>query len=98
MPRVFVSFDYDHDLRLKNLFCGQIAKRSPTPFAAADWSSKYELTQAEWERVIAAKIAACHVMIVLIGRSTRSARGVAKEDRVRKTGQRPSIRCLHRRS
>lgn len=38
-PRAFISFDYDHNLGEKNLFAGQLSKRSPTPFAAQDWSA-----------------------------------------------------------
>jgi hypothetical protein len=31
-PRAFVSFDFDHDERSKNLFVGQAKSESPTPF------------------------------------------------------------------
>lgn len=78
-PRAFVSFDFDHDERLKNLFCGQARRSSPTPFSVADWSSKVALPQARWESEVGAKIGMCHLMIVLVGRSMATAHGVAKE-------------------
>lgn len=77
-PRAFISFDFDHNLINKVLFVGQ-TKNSRTPFATQDWSSKTELPQAVWERLLKAKIGKCHLMIVLVGKSMGSATGVAKE-------------------
>ena len=79
LPRAFLSFDFDHDLTSKILFAGQAKDKSPTPFAAEDWSSKIALPQADWERLIKAKINNCHMLIVLVGRNTVSATGVAKD-------------------
>lgn len=78
-PRAFVSFDFDHNLTQKNLFCGQCASSSPTPFTVEDWSSSSTLPQAEWEKKLKAKINSCHMVIVLVGKSMGSATGVAKE-------------------
>jgi hypothetical protein len=78
-PRAFLSFDYDHNLTSKNLFAGQAKSDSPTPFIIEDWSSKSVLPEAEWEALIAKKIASCHMLIVLVGRSVGSAYGVATE-------------------
>ncbi len=78
-PRAFLSFDFDHNLTEKNLFAGQCREKSPTPFVAADWSSKTELPQAEWEKQIKAKINSCNILIVLVGKSMATATGVAKE-------------------
>ena len=41
--RVFVSFDYDNDARLKDLLVGQ-SKHEDSPFELADWSIKEHLT------------------------------------------------------
>lgn len=78
-PRAFLSFDFDHDLNLKNLFAGQAVKDSPTPFTVQDWSSKNPLPQATWEYQIGQKIATTNMLIVLVGRSMTTASGVAKE-------------------
>lgn len=79
LPRAFISFDYEHDLPAKNLFAGQCKVDSPTPFAAADWSSKEPLPQAEWERLVSAKIRKCDFLIVLVGTHMATATGVHKE-------------------
>lgn len=77
-PRAFISFDFDHDETSRMLFVGQ-AKNSKTPFAIQDWSSKSALAQAEWEKLISAKIGKCNMVIVLVGKTMASASGVAKE-------------------
>ncbi|MGH7867897.1 MAG: TIR domain-containing protein [Candidatus Dormibacteraceae bacterium] len=88
-PRAFVSFDFDHDEIWRRLFVGQAREDSPTPFVIADWSSKLDLPQDQWEKIIKDKINRCHLMIVLVGRSMSSATGVAKEIRFAKDGNVP---------
>lgn len=78
-PRAFVSFDFEHDERHRNLFAGQAKKDSPTPFTVQDWSSKSVLPQSQWEAMIRQKIAATNMCIVLVGRSMATATGVVKE-------------------
>ena len=82
-PRAFISFDYDNNSTEKLLFVGQI-KNARTPFNAQDWSSKTTLPQAQWEKLVKEKIAKCHLMIVLVGKSMGTATGVAKEIRFAK--------------
>lgn len=77
-PRVFISFDFDHDEKLKILFAGQ-AKNSRTPFNIEDWSSKSHLPQNQWEKIIEDKINRSNMVLVLVGKNTSSASGVAKE-------------------
>jgi hypothetical protein len=77
-PRVFISFDFDHNENEKNLFAGQ-AKNSRTPFNIEDWSSKTSLPQSQWEKLIKDKINKCNVLVVLIGKNTSNATGVEKE-------------------
>lgn len=78
-PRTFLSFDFDHNSNAKMLFAGQGVRTSPAPYVISDWSSKSALPQQTWEAEIAAKIALCHLMIVLVGRNMTSATGVTKE-------------------
>ena len=77
-PRAFISFDFDHDETLRMLFVGQ-SKNSKTPFSIQDWSSKSALAESKWEEIIGAKIAKCNMVIVLVGKTMASAKGVAKE-------------------
>jgi len=88
-PRAFVSFDFDHNENSRMLFVGQAKDDSPTPFVVQDWSSKTDLPQDEWEKLISNKINGCHLMIVLVGRSMGSATGVAKEIQFAKDGNVP---------
>jgi hypothetical protein len=78
-PRAFLSFDADHNQQQKTLFAGQCHAKSPTPFTVQDWSSKAPLPQAEWERLINAKINQTNMLIVLVGRTMASATGAHKE-------------------
>ncbi|MFA6193624.1 MAG: TIR domain-containing protein [Parcubacteria group bacterium] len=77
-PRVFISFDFDHNETEKHLFVGQ-AKNSKTPFSIEDWSSKASLPQSQWERLIEDKINRSDMVLVLVGKSMYSASGVEKE-------------------
>jgi hypothetical protein len=78
-PRAFLSFDFDHNERERNLFAGQAKRDSPTPFTAADWSSRSSLPQGTWEAQMRTRINQTHMCIVLVGQHMASATGVAKE-------------------
>lgn len=78
-PRAFISFDFDNNSTERHLFCGQASSKSPTTFTVEDWSSKSVLPQAQWETLIKAKINRTNMVIVLVGKSTHSAKGVEKE-------------------
>jgi hypothetical protein len=90
-PRVFLSFDFDHDAGSKLYFAGQGNRKSPAPYTIGDWSSKTALPQAVWEAQIADKIAHCHLMIVLVGTRMASASGVAKEIQFAKNADVPTF-------
>ena len=74
--RVFISFDYDHDLDLKNLLVGQ-AKHSDSPFEIADWSVKDE--SPTWKADARRRIRGSGVVAVICGDYTNTATGVAVE-------------------
>lgn len=75
--RAFISFDYDHDLDLKNLLAGQ-AKNPDTPFDIVDMSIK-EVIATGWKAKARTRIKGCDVVIVICGEHTGSATGVAAE-------------------
>lgn len=76
MKRAFISFDYDHDARLKDLLAGQ-AKLPDSPFEMADWSIK--IASPTWRSEARRRIRASDVMIVLCGQHTHTATGIATE-------------------
>jgi hypothetical protein len=75
--RVFVSFDYDNDARLKDLLVGQ-SKNEDSPFELADWSIKEHLT-GDWKEKVRKRIRSVDIVCVLCGTSTHLATGVAAE-------------------
>ena len=81
--RVFISFDYDHDLDLKNLLVGQ-AKNEDSPFEIADFSIK-EAISVDWKKKARTRIKGCDVVAVICGEHTDTASGVSAS-RVRPWG------------
>lgn len=82
--RVFVSYDYDHDLDLKNLLVGQ-ARHKDTPFFVEDWSVKY--ASRGWKSDARSRISRADRVIVLCGHHTNNAVGVGAEINIaRETG------------
>lgn len=74
--RAFVSFDYDHDARLKDLLIGQ-SKHPDSPFVIHDWSLKEP--SSDWKARARRQIRASGLVIVLCGKEMASATGVAVE-------------------
>ena len=77
--RTFISFDYDHDARLKDLLVGQ-AKNSGSPFEIADYSIKS--ASPDWKAKAQTRIKGCDLVIVLCGKYTDTATGVSEEMRI----------------
>jgi len=78
--RVFISFDYDHDLDLKNLLVGQ-SKNSDTPFEIADFSIKEAISE-DWKVKARTRIKGCNVVVVICGLHTNTAAGVSAEVKI----------------
>ncbi len=74
--RCFVSFDYDNDVVLKEFLIGQ-SKRDDATFAIADWSIK--VASPGWREEACTRIKSSHIVIVLCGKNTNTATGVATE-------------------
>lgn len=75
--KVFISFDYDHDVALKNLLVGQ-SKNPDSPFELADWSIKEAISE-DWKAKARQRIRAVDVVIVICGEHTHTATGVSAE-------------------
>lgn len=74
--RVFVSYDYDNDLDLKNLLVGQV-RHKDTPFFVEDWSVKY--ASRGWRSDARSRIGRASQVIVICGHHTNQAVGVGAE-------------------
>jgi hypothetical protein len=74
--RVFISFDYDNDARLKDLLVGQSHTPDP-PFEIVDWSIK--VASPGWKAETRRRIRASDTVAVICGEFTHRATGVAAE-------------------
>ena len=75
--KAYICFDYDHDYELKECLVGQ-AKNPDSPFEIADVSIKQEIP-SKWKDYARQKIKNADIVIVLCGRYTDTATGVAAE-------------------
>jgi len=75
--RVFISFDYDHDEKLKILLVGQ-SKHEDSPFELADWSIKEAISE-DWKKKARTRIKGVDVVVVICGENTDAAAGVSAE-------------------
>lgn len=78
--RVFISFDYDNDVVLKNLLVGQ-ARNSDSPFEITDMSIKEAIPKG-WKNNARQRIKSCDVVIVICGEKTKTAKGIDIELRI----------------
>ena len=79
--RVFISFDYDNDLSLKNLLAGQ-AKKEDSPFEISDWSLKEAAPEKDWVEKAKSRIKKSNIIVVIAGDKTYKASGVKKEVKI----------------
>ena len=76
-PRVFTSFDFDHDEDLRNLLVGQ-SKNPDSPFEMTDWSVREPMT-GDWREKVRQRIRQVNQVIVICGEYTHIATGVSAE-------------------
>lgn len=76
--RVFVSFDFDHDQKLKTFILAQ-AKNDDSPFEIENWSLNEPAPQASWKAKAKRRIARSDVVLVMVGPKTHRAPGVLAE-------------------
>jgi len=76
--KVFVSFDFDRDQKLRDFIIGQ-AKNTDSPFEVSDYSLKEAKPERDWEAKARTAIARSDVFVVMLGSRTRWASGVLKE-------------------
>ena len=76
-PRVFISFDFDHDEDLRNALVGQ-ARNENSPFDFSNWSLKEAFT-GDWKKKIKDRIDLTSRTIVICGYTTHTAAGISEE-------------------
>lgn len=85
--KTFISFDYDHDDKLKVLLAGQ-AKHKDTPFDIEDWSIK-ETIDENWKAKARTRIKSVDVVAVICGEHTHTAAGVSAEVKIAQEEKKP---------
>lgn len=75
--KAFISFDYDHDLELKNALVAQ-SKLDDLPFEINDVSTKQAI-DSNWKKYARNKIKESDVVIFICGKQTDKAVGVTAE-------------------
>ena len=75
--KAYICFDYDNDFELKECLVGQ-AKNPDSPFEISDISIKQEI-ESKWKDAARRKIRQADVVIVICGKHTDTAKGVAAE-------------------
>lgn len=86
MPRVFVSFDFDHDAELKNALVGQSGMEN-VPFEFSD-GSLTEPVRGNWKAEADERIERSDMVWVICGEHTDTATGVSSEVQIaRKQGK-----------
>jgi len=76
--RVFVSFDFDNDKRLKDFIIGQ-SRMQDSPFEVIDNSLKEAAPERDWETKANSAIKRSDIVVVMVGPQTYRAQGVLKE-------------------
>ena len=76
--RIFVSFDFDKDKRLKDFIIGQ-ARHPDSPFDVIDHSLKEAAPQRDWEEKARRAIKRSEIVLIMVGPHTHKASGVLKE-------------------
>jgi hypothetical protein len=76
-PRVFISFDIDHDAGTKVMLAGQAAFPD-SPFDFKDASVDKHLT-GDWKEKVGRRMDNVDIVVVLCGEHTHTAAGVAAE-------------------
>jgi hypothetical protein len=79
--RVFISFDFDNDKRLKDFIVGQ-SRLPDSPFQIIDHSLKEAAPERSWEDKASAAISRSDLVIVMVGPHSYRASGVLKEVRM----------------
>ena len=76
--RVFVSFDFDNDKKLKDFIIGQ-SRLPDSPFEIIDVSMKEPAPERNWEDKAETKIKGADIVLVMVGPNTYRASGVLRE-------------------
>jgi len=76
--RVFISYDFDNDKKLKDFIIGQ-SRLPDSPFEVIDHSLKEAAPERSWEEKARRAIRRSNIVLIMVGPATYRAPGVLKE-------------------
>lgn len=91
--RVFVSFDFDNDKKLKDFIIGQ-SRLPDSPFEVIDTSLKEAAPEKDWEDKANLAIKRSDQVVVMVGPYTHKAQGVLKEVRMARDASKPIVQII----
>jgi predicted GTPase len=91
--KVFVSFDFDNDRKLKDFIIGQ-SKLKDSPFEVIDHSLKEAAPEQNWEAKARAAIGRSDIVIVMVGPQTHRAQGVLKEVKMARAANKHIVQVI----
>jgi predicted GTPase len=91
--RVFVSFDFDNDKKLKDFIVGQ-ARLPDSPFDIVDTSLKEAAPMKTWEEKARAAIKRSDLVLVMVGPNSHRAPGVLKEVGMAREEKKPVVQVI----
>jgi len=91
--RVFVSFDFDNDRKLKEFIIGQ-SRLADSPFEVIDHSLKEAAPERSWESKAEAAIRRSEIVLVMVGPKTHRAPGVLKEIAMARRNSVPIVQVI----
>jgi hypothetical protein len=91
--KVFVSFDFDNDKKLKDFIIGQ-SRLPDSPFVVVDNSLKEAAPEQDWEAKANRAIKRSDIVIVMVGPQTHRAHGVLKEVRMARAANKHIVQVI----
>ncbi|MEP1964456.1 TIR domain-containing protein [Tateyamaria sp.] len=91
--RVFVSFDFDNDKRLKDFIIGQ-SRMQDSPFEVIDNSLKEAAPERDWETKANSAIKRSDIVVVMVGPQTHRAQGVLKEIKMASAAEKRVVQVI----
>ena len=94
MPNVnvFVSFEFDKDLALKNAFYAQAKAHSPHRLVNCSLNEAYP--DQSWKDKARSAIKQCDVLVILVGQDTHNAPGVKTEVEIARQLKKPILQVI----
>ena len=90
--KIFVSFEFDKDIDLKNNFFQQTKEGTPHRILNSSLNEAYP--DQEWKDKARSAIRGCDIVIVLVGQDTHNAPGVKTEIEIARRLKNPVLRVV----